>query len=110
MENIMDMIRKSQITLTEKIIEIQFECLDTLEVLVENIDTPDVIDVSSVQTKLHELLESTSSTEQGVTAVPISVTTLKDVTSAKNVNTEVPEIQTTTVTPTISKTVMKQET
>lgn len=110
MENIMDMIRKSQIILTEKIIEIQFECLDTLEVLVENIDTPDVIDVSLVQTKLHELLESTSSTEQGVTALPISVTTLKHVTPAKNVNTEVPETQTATVTQTTTnKTITKQE-
>jgi two-component system chemotaxis sensor kinase CheA len=60
MENIMDMIRKSQITLTEKIIEIQFECLDTLEVLVENIDNPDAVDVSTLHSKLHGVIASPS--------------------------------------------------
>ncbi|WP_321418029.1 chemotaxis protein CheA [uncultured Methanomethylovorans sp.] len=69
MENVMDMIRKSQITLTEKIIEIQFECLDTLEVLVENIDNPGTVDVSTLQSKLHNVIVSPS-TASPVTTKP----------------------------------------
>ncbi|WP_367343434.1 chemotaxis protein CheW [Methanomethylovorans sp.] len=69
MENIMDMIRKSQISLTEKIIEIQFECLDTLEMLVENIDDPDSVDVTTLQCKLQSVMVP-SSTAQDTVAVP----------------------------------------
>ncbi|WP_370575217.1 chemotaxis protein CheA [Methanomethylovorans sp.] len=97
MENIMDMIRKSQITLTEKIIEIQFECLDTLEILVENIDTPDAVDVSTLQAKLHNIMVSPSTAQEAM-AAPTPVTKIKDSTPVKNINIEIPPTQSTNVT------------
>ena len=35
MENLMDMVRKSQVEVSNGLIDILFECLDTLEALVE---------------------------------------------------------------------------
>ena len=39
MENLMDMVRKCQVTVSNSLIDILFECLDTLEALVESVDT-----------------------------------------------------------------------
>ncbi len=109
MENIMDMIRKSQITLTEKIIEIQFECLDTLEILVENIDTPDAVDVSTLQAKLHNIMVSPSTAQEAM-AAPTPVTKIKDSTPVKNINIEIPPTQSTNVTQAVPyKAVMNKE-
>jgi two-component system chemotaxis sensor kinase CheA len=94
MENIMDMIRKSQINLTEKIIEIQFECLDTLEILVENIDNPDAVDVSTLQCKLHSIIIPPSNA-QDTMAVPAPVTKQIDPAPEKNIDTEIPLIPAT---------------
>lgn len=94
MENIMDMIRKSQINLTEKIIEIQFECLDTLEMLVENIDNPDAVDVSTLQCKLHSIIIPPSNA-QDTMAVPAPVTKQIDPAPEKNIDTEIPLIPAT---------------
>ena len=94
MENIMDMIRKSQINLTEKIIEIQFECLDTLEMLVENIDNPDAVDVSTLQCKLHSIIIPPSNA-QDTMAVPAPVTKQIDPAPEKNIDTEIPVIPAT---------------
>jgi len=88
MENIMDMIRKSQITLTEKIIEIQFECLDTLELLVENIDNPEAVDVSAIKTKLHDILNSASCVQEN-TVPSTSVSKLNECINEKNINVEI---------------------
>lgn len=88
MENVMDMIRKSQITLTEKIIEIQFECLDTLEVLVENIDNPTAIDVSTLQSKLHNVIVSPS-TAPPVTTKPTPSVAIKENAPATDATNEV---------------------
>lgn len=101
MENIMDMIRKSQITLTEKIIEIQFECLDTLEVLVENIDNPEAVDVSNLQSKLHSIVSLPSSTQDKIT-VPAPVTELINHAPAKTIDTEMPAVQSSSCTEGIS--------
>lgn len=101
MENVMDMIRKSQMTLTEKIIEIQFECLDTLEVLVENIDNPDAVDVSTLQCKLHSIM-SLPSTAQDTVAVSEPITNLIDHGPAKTMDTEMPAAQSISVTEEVS--------
>ncbi|MCC7576950.1 MAG: chemotaxis protein CheA, partial [Methanomethylovorans sp.] len=97
MENIMDMIRKSQITLNEKIIEIQFECLDTLEILVENIDNPDAIDVSSLQCKLHGIMSLPSPAQEAVIA-PAPVTELMEQATTKISNDAISEAQSTNFT------------
>lgn len=101
MENVMDMIRKSQMTLTEKIIEIQFECLDTLEVLVENIDNPDAVDVSTLQCKLHSIM-SLPSTAQDTVAVSEPITNLIYHGPAKTMDTEMPAAQSISVTEEVS--------
>lgn len=101
MENIMDMIRKSQMTLTEKIIAIQFECLDTLEVLVENIDNPDAVDVSTLQCKLHSIM-SLPSTAQDTVAVSEPITNLTYPAPPKNIDTEMPAAQSISVTEEVS--------
>ncbi len=101
MENVMDMIRKSQMTLTEKIIEIQFECLDTLEVLVENIDNPVAVDVSTLQCKLHSIM-SLPSTAQDTVAVSEPITNLIDHGPAKTMDTEMPAAQSISVTEEVS--------
>ncbi len=101
MENVMDMIRKSQMTLTEKIIEIQFECLDTLEVLVENIDNPVAVDVSTLQCKLHSIM-SLPSTAQDTVAVSEPITNLIYHGPAKTMDTEMPAAQSISVTEEVS--------
>lgn len=109
MENIMDMIRKSQISLTERIIEIQFECLDTLELLVENIDEPDAVDVSTLQCKLHSITIPPS-TAQDTVAVSAPAPKLIDPAPAKNIDTEVPAVQSTNITePLTCKEVVSKE-
>ncbi|WP_298685497.1 chemotaxis protein CheA [uncultured Methanomethylovorans sp.] len=109
MENIMDMIRKSQISLTEKIIEIQFECLDTLEMLVENIDDPDAVDVSTLQCKLHSITIPPSNVQDTMT-VPAPVTKLMDPAPAKNIDNGIPASQSTNITePLPCKEVMSKE-
>lgn len=108
MENIMDMIRKSQINLTEKIIEIQFECLDTLEVLVENIDNPGTVDVSTLQSKLHGIMVSPPNAQE-TTIKPIPVTTVKDTLPAIESTTDTEDRSTAVTQAAPQKEVMKQD-
>ncbi|MFA0821600.1 MAG: chemotaxis protein CheW [Methanomethylovorans sp.] len=108
MENIMDMIRKSQITLTEKIIEIQFECLDTLEVLVENIDNPDSVDVSTLQSKLHNVIASPT-TAPAAMAKPTPTAAVIDLPPSPQATNKAP-VAATNVIETVAHTeVIKQE-
>lgn len=108
MENIMDMIRKSQITLTEKIIEIQFECLDTLEVLVENIDNPDTVDVSTLHSKLHGVIASPSNAPTAM-AKPTSTAAVIELPPSAQATNKAPMVATNVIETTAPAEVTKQE-
>lgn len=108
MENIMDMIRKSQISLTEKIIEIQFECLDTLEMLVENIDNPDSVDVSTLQSKLHNVIASPTHAPAAM-AKPTPTAAVIELPSSPQVKDKVPVSATNVIGTAAHTEVIKQE-
>ncbi|WP_340818894.1 chemotaxis protein CheA [Methanolobus sp. WCC4] len=57
MENLMDMVRKSQVAVSNGLIDILFECLDTLEALVETVDNNDQLDISTLQATLAKAME-----------------------------------------------------
>lgn len=59
MENLMDMVRKSQVEVSNGLIDVLFECLDTLEALVENVDTGGQLDISSLHATLAKAMEGT---------------------------------------------------
>ena len=55
MEDVLDLIRKEQLKLTEDIVDTLFKCLDSLEQMVDNVgngDPEDLIDVSDLVAKL----------------------------------------------------------
>jgi len=64
MENLMDKIRNHQAKLDDTAINVLFECLDTLEALVESIDSDEEVDISH----LHESLKAIS--EEGAVEQP----------------------------------------
>lgn len=58
MEDVLDLIRKEQIKLTEDIVDTLFKCLDSLEQMVDNVgngDPEDLIDVSDLVSKLSSI-------------------------------------------------------
>ena len=58
MEDVLDLIRKEQLKLTEDIVDTLFKCLDSLEQMVDNVgngDPEDLIDVSDLVTKLSSI-------------------------------------------------------
>ena len=58
MEDVLDLIRKEQIKLTEDIVDTLFKCLDSLEQMVDNVgngDPEDLIDVSDLVAKLSSI-------------------------------------------------------
>jgi two-component system chemotaxis sensor kinase CheA len=59
MENLMDMVRKCQVTVSNSLIDILFECLDTLEALVESVDTGGEVNISHLQATLAQAMEGT---------------------------------------------------
>lgn len=59
MENLMDMARKCQISVNDTLIDILFECLDTLEALVTTIDNPEEVNISHLQVRLKNTMEGT---------------------------------------------------
>ncbi|WP_342305769.1 chemotaxis protein CheA [Methanolobus sp. ZRKC5] len=59
MENLMDMVRKSQVAVSNGLIDILFECLDTLEALVETVDNGGEVDITSLQAALVKTMETT---------------------------------------------------
>jgi len=59
MENLMDMVRKSQVAVSNGLIDILFECLDTLEALVETVDNEEEVNITSLQAALVKTMETT---------------------------------------------------
>jgi two-component system chemotaxis sensor kinase CheA len=59
MENLMDMVRKCQVTVSDSLIDILFECLDTLEALVESVDSNKEVNISHLQASLIQAMEGT---------------------------------------------------
>ncbi|MBN2110991.1 MAG: chemotaxis protein CheA [Methanosarcinaceae archaeon] len=59
MENLMDIIRKCQVTVNDSLIDVLFECLDTLEALVESIDNDEEVNISHLQATLEQAMNST---------------------------------------------------
>ena len=58
MEDVLDLIRKEQIKLTEDIVDTLFKCLDSLEQMVDNVgngDPEDLIDLSDLVSKLSSI-------------------------------------------------------
>lgn len=58
MENLMDMVRKSQVAVSNGLIDTLFECLDTLEALVETVDNGGEVNISSLQATLVKTMET----------------------------------------------------
>ena len=55
MENLMDRIRNNKAELDDAAIDVLFECLDTLEALVESIETGEDVDISHLQERLRNM-------------------------------------------------------
>ncbi len=64
MENLMDKIRNNEAKLDADSIDVLFECLDTLEALVEAIDSGGEVDISHLQESLSAMISRESSGEQ----------------------------------------------
>ncbi|MFP4654450.1 MAG: chemotaxis protein CheW [Methanohalobium sp.] len=58
MENLMDGIRNRQIKLDDTIIDVLFECLDTIESLVDTIDVEDDVDITQLKNNLNRIIEN----------------------------------------------------
>ena len=56
MENLMDKIRNNEAKLDADSIDVLFECLDTLEALVEAMDSGEEVDISHLQENLHAII------------------------------------------------------
>ncbi|TGC10723.1 chemotaxis protein CheA [Methanolobus halotolerans] len=67
MENLMDMVRKCQVTVNDSLIDILFECLDTLEALVENVDNEKNVNISHLQATLTQAMEGTLCAVENIT-------------------------------------------
>ncbi len=64
MENLMDKIRNNEAKLDADSIDVLFECLDTLEALVEAIDSGGEVDISHLQESLSAIISREFSGEQ----------------------------------------------
>lgn len=63
MENLMDKIRNNEAKLDADAIDVLFECLDTLEALVESVDSEEEVDISHLQESLSAIISRESSGE-----------------------------------------------
>ena len=62
MEDVLDLVRKSQLKLNEDIMDTLFKCLDSLEQMVDSVgngEAEDVVDVSDLVTKLSSISKGT---------------------------------------------------
>ncbi len=72
MENLMDMVRKCQVTVNNSLIDILFECLDTLEALVENVDSGEEVNITHLQATLAQAMQGAlSGIETQVQTLPV---------------------------------------
>jgi two-component system chemotaxis sensor kinase CheA len=69
MENLMDMVRKCQVTVSDSLIDILFECLDTLEALVESVDSNKEVNISHLQASLIQAMEGTICTGETISTI-----------------------------------------
>ncbi len=89
MENLMDGIRKGQTRLDESIIDVLFECLDTLEALVGSIEGDQSVDITHLQDRLKKFAELGDGVEQ-TNEVPESTGPAND--AGQGVEEVVPEV------------------
>ncbi|WP_407357048.1 chemotaxis protein CheA [Methanolobus sp. WCC5] len=78
MENLMDMVRKSQVEVSNGLIDVLFECLDTLEALVENVDSGAEVDINSLRTNLSKAMEGTLPVNEITGSMASSINTLEN--------------------------------
>ena len=74
MENLMDMVRKSQVAVSNGLIDILFECLDTLEALVETVDNDDQVDIRTLQNTLENAMKGTLPVSDVTTGTTTEIT------------------------------------
>ena len=73
MEDVLDLLRKEQLNVTEEIIDVLFKCLDSLEQMIDNVgngDPEDLIDVSELVAKLSAILKGESAADAAPAAAP----------------------------------------
>ncbi len=78
MENLMDMVRKSQVEVSNGLIDILFECLDTLEALVEAADSGEEVDIAHLQATLTQAMEGTMPVQEIKGSVAASIDTIQN--------------------------------
>ncbi|WP_288070361.1 chemotaxis protein CheA [Methanolobus sp.] len=86
MENLMDMVRKSQVEVSNGLIDILFECLDTLEALVEAVDSGEEVDIAHLQATLAQAMEGTMPVQEIKGSVTASIDTIQN-----EIGKEIPE-------------------
>ncbi|WP_319508299.1 chemotaxis protein CheA [uncultured Methanolobus sp.] len=77
MENLMDMVRKSQVAISNGLIDILFECLDTLEALVETVDSGEQVNIASLQATLAKAMEGTIPVDEITCSIAASTSTIE---------------------------------
>nr|WP_242492617.1 chemotaxis protein CheA [Methanolobus psychrotolerans] len=77
MENLMDMVRKSQVIVSNGLIDVLFECLDTLEALVNTVDSGEEIDITSLQATLSKAMQGTLPIHEIACSIVESTSTLQ---------------------------------
>jgi two-component system chemotaxis sensor kinase CheA len=78
MENLMDMVRKSQVEVSNGLIDILFECLDTLEALVDAVDSGEKVDIGHLQATLAQAMEGTMPVQEIKGSVTASIDTIQN--------------------------------
>jgi two-component system chemotaxis sensor kinase CheA len=78
MENLMDMVRKSQVEVSNGLIDILFECLDTLEALVEAVDSGGEVDIAHLQATLTQAMEGNMPVEHIKNSVATSIDVIQN--------------------------------
>lgn len=95
MENVMDKIRSHKAKLDTIAIDTLFECLDTLEALVESVDSDEEVDISHLQCQLKDIMAEECA---------VAPTSKKETEQSASED-EIPEVVTESVAETVSKSV-----
>jgi two-component system chemotaxis sensor kinase CheA len=72
------MVRKSQVEVSNGLIDILFECLDTLEALVEAVDSSEEVDIAHLQATLTQAMEGTMPVQEIKGSVAASIDTIQN--------------------------------
>ena len=73
MENVLDLLRKEQLKITEDIIDVLFKCVDSLEQMIESVGgggAEDIVDVSEFAAKLNEIAKGGGAPAAAAPAAP----------------------------------------